>query len=188
MTRNQIHRQDRRNATIPERTPRLRLKAKAPRTGYVDGAWWPHGDSLTTELPDLLAVLSVRLGPVDRVLYNVGEWSATPSRLVIGNRAIHLDGYRHQPPNSIEILGVDRSRITLLVVPPATDADKAHAAMMAAAAAENAATVSDLLGIDLPDREIRSQRSGTDQARWESDGGSASQPALLPASGASTRS
>jgi Family of unknown function (DUF5994) len=25
----------------PENTPRLRLKPKAPPTGYVDGAWWP---------------------------------------------------------------------------------------------------------------------------------------------------
>ena len=42
----------------PENTPRLRLKRKAPRTGYVDGAWWPHSDDLAAELPDLLAVLS----------------------------------------------------------------------------------------------------------------------------------
>ncbi|EUA14764.1 hypothetical protein I546_0711 [Mycobacterium kansasii 732] len=43
------------------------MKPKAPTTGYVDGAWWPHGDDLPIELPDLLAVLSVRLGPIDRV-------------------------------------------------------------------------------------------------------------------------
>ncbi len=40
-------------------TPRLRLKPKAPQSGYVDGAWWPYSDDLTAELPDLLAVLSV---------------------------------------------------------------------------------------------------------------------------------
>jgi Family of unknown function (DUF5994) len=51
---------DRRHAG-PENTPRLRLKRKAPITGYVDGPWWPHSDDLPTELPDLLAVLSVRL-------------------------------------------------------------------------------------------------------------------------------
>ena len=59
----------------PEHTPRLRLKPKAPRTGYVDGAWWPHSDDLKAQLPDLLAVLSVRLGPIDRVLFNVNEWA-----------------------------------------------------------------------------------------------------------------
>jgi hypothetical protein len=57
--------------TPPKNTPRLRLKPKAPATGYVDGAWWPHSDDLPIELPDLLAVLSVRLGPIDRVIYKL---------------------------------------------------------------------------------------------------------------------
>ena len=64
-----------RHPTPPEHTPRLRLKPKAPHTGYVDGAWWPHSDDLTAELPDLLAVLSVRLGPIDRVLFKLTDWS-----------------------------------------------------------------------------------------------------------------
>ena len=59
--------------TPPDYTPRLRLKPKAERTGHVDGAWWPWSDDLTKELPDLLAVLSVRLGPIERVMYNLGE-------------------------------------------------------------------------------------------------------------------
>nr|WP_269770356.1 MULTISPECIES: DUF5994 family protein [Mycobacterium] len=52
----------------PLRTPRSRLKPKAHQSGYVDGAWWPRSDDLSAELPDLLAVLSVRLGRIDRVL------------------------------------------------------------------------------------------------------------------------
>ncbi|WP_410639151.1 DUF5994 family protein [Amycolatopsis sp. lyj-346] len=43
-------------------SPRLRLKPKAPTTGYVDGAWWPTSRDLTAELPPILAVLAVRLG------------------------------------------------------------------------------------------------------------------------------
>jgi hypothetical protein len=31
-------------ATQDLSTPRLRLKRKAPITGYVDGAWWPRSD------------------------------------------------------------------------------------------------------------------------------------------------
>jgi hypothetical protein len=58
-----------RHPTPPDYTPRLRLKPKAPRSGYVDGAWWPYSNDLLKELPDLLAVLSVRLGPIERVLY-----------------------------------------------------------------------------------------------------------------------
>jgi Family of unknown function (DUF5994) len=63
-----------RKPTPPQHTPRLRLKPRAPTSGYVDGAWWPNSDDLPTELPDLLAVLSVRLGPIDRVIYNLAEW------------------------------------------------------------------------------------------------------------------
>ena len=80
-----------RHYTPPEHTPRLRLKPKAPQSGHVDGAWWPHSDDLAAELPDLLAVLSVRLGRIDRVLYNVNEWAKPPSRkLETGGRLVRL--------------------------------------------------------------------------------------------------
>lgn len=171
MTRNQKN-HDGRNASAVVHTPRLRLKAKAPQSGYVDGAWWPHTDDLLTELPDLLAVLSVRLGTIDRVLYNSGEWTISSGKLAIGDRAIRLDGYRNQPPNSIEVLGLNGSRITLLVVPPGTDPLDAHTTMMAAASVQNAATVDDLLKVNQP------PWAGTEQDRWESDGGSSGKPAL----------
>ena len=119
-----------RHSTPPEHTPRLRLKPKAPQGGYVDGAWWPHSDDLTTELPDLLAVLSVRLGRIDRVRYKFSDWEKAPAELATGGHPVHLDGYRLQPPNTVEVLGVDRNRIVLLVVPPHTDADRAHASMI----------------------------------------------------------
>ena len=176
-----------RTSTVP--TPRLRLKAKAPQTGYVDGAWWPHSDALSTELPDLLAVLSVRLGPIDRVLYRVGEWSSpAASSLAFGERSVRLDGYRHQPPHSVEILGLNRRRITLLVVPPGADPDDAHAVMMAAAFPQDASTVSDLLMSNSRDQETRLPRAGADQERWESDGGTSRTPTLVGLSGMSTRS
>ncbi len=134
-----------RHPTPPDYTPRLRSKPKAERTGYVDGAWWPWSDDLTKELPDLLAVLSVRLGPIERVLYNLGEWSTAPRKAMVGERMVRLDGYRHQPINTLEILGVSRGRILLLVVPPATDPNQAHATMMAAAVPNDDSSVEGLL-------------------------------------------
>ena len=159
-----------RHPTPPEHTPRLRLKPKAPHTGYVDGAWWPRSDDLTTELPDLLAVLSVRLGPMDRVLYKLTDWAKAPAKLTTGGRVVKLDGYRLQPPNTVEVLGVNRNRIVVLVVPPHTDPDRAHATMMAAAAPDNDSTVDGLLMISLRDRESRTQRAAAQQ-RWDSEGG-----------------
>jgi len=134
-----------RHPTPPDYTPRLRLKPKAEPTGYVDGAWWPWSDDLLKELPDLLAVLSVRLGPIERVLYNLSEWSTAPRKAMVGERMVRLDGYRHQPINTLEILGVSRGRILLLVVPPATDPDRAHATMMAAAGPNDHSSVEGLL-------------------------------------------
>lgn len=129
----------------PKETPRLWLKLKAPISGYVDGAWWPHSDDLPTELPDLLSVLSVRLGVVARVMYNVDEWSIAPRQLVIGGHKVRLDGYHRQPPNTLEVLDARGNRIVLLVVPARTDPDRAHSIVMAAAATDDATSVKSLL-------------------------------------------
>ena len=156
----------------PARTPRLRLKSKAPEKGYVDGAWWPSTDDLTKELPDLLAVLSVRLGRIDRVLYNLEEWAGPPAKITFDGWAVHLDGYRHQPANRIEVHGLNCSTLILLVVPPRSDPEHAHATMMAAAGRTNTSTVDDLLTISLQHKPIHTrQPTPADQQRWESEGG-----------------
>jgi hypothetical protein len=149
-----------RHNTPPEHTPRLRLKPKAPQSGYVDGAWWPRSDDLAAELPDLLAVLSVRLGRIDRVLYNLNEWAKPSAKLVTGGRRVRLDGYRRQPLNTLEVLGLNRNKIALLVVPPNTDPNEAHATLMAAAAPSNDSTVDSLLMNSARDRENSMQAVG----------------------------
>ncbi len=133
--------------TPPMHTPRLRLKPKAPQNGYVDGGWWPHSADLTAELPDLLAVLSVRLGPIGRVIYNVNEWATPPAKLETGGRTVRLNGYRRQPINTVEVLGLNRNKIILLVISPHTDSDQAHAIMMSAAGPSNVSTAESLLMI-----------------------------------------
>ncbi|MEO6794599.1 MAG: DUF5994 family protein [Mycobacterium sp.] len=159
-----------RHPTPPEHTPRLRLKPKAPQTGYVDGAWWPRSDTLTAELPDLLAVLSVRLGTISRVRYNIDEWAAAPSELVTDGRKVRLDGYQCQPVHTLEVLGASRSRIVLLVVSPLADPDQAHETMMTAAAPNNDSSVDALLVISDSERETRTQRSDAEK-QWITEGG-----------------
>lgn len=156
--------------TPPERTPRLRLKPKAPKTGYVDGAWWPRSDTLATELPDLLAVLSVRLGAIERVTYNLGEWATAPAKLVTDGRTVRLDGYQRQPANTLEVLGAGRGRIVLLVVPSRTDPDQAHGTMMTAAAPNDDSSIDALLMISDSERETRIQRTAAEE-QWVSEGG-----------------
>ena len=155
------------NSTVPSQTPRLRLKPKAPHSGFVDGAWWPHTDDLAAELPDLLAVLTVRLGRIERVLYHLNAWAVSPRRLDTGGRSVRLDGYRRQPLNTVEIIGLSRDRLTLLVVPPHTDPSDAHATMMEAAEPNNASTVDGLLVITPQDRQMRTLAARAED-RWSS--------------------
>lgn len=157
-------RPDARRRVPPRCTPRLRLKPKAPQTGYVDGAWWPHSDDLTTELPDLLAVLSVRLGAIDRLIYHLNEWAKAPAKLSAGGRLVRLDGYRRQPRNTLEVLGLHHDKLLLLVVPPGTDPDHAHSVLMAAAAPNNNSTVENLLTISAGDRTARAQKDAMQNA------------------------
>jgi hypothetical protein len=142
-----------RRQSPPEHTPRLRLKPKAPSSGYVDGAWWPHSDDLTAELPDLLAVLSVRLGRISRVLYKLNEWATAPAKLATAEGVVRLDGYRVHPVSTVEVLGLNRRKIVLLVVSPQADPDQAHAIMMTAAGPNNALTVDSLLTVSTEDQE-----------------------------------
>jgi len=153
MTLQKGHTNATRHHTPPVHTPRLRLKPKAPRSGYVDGAWWPHSDDLTAELPDLLAVLSVRLGPIDRVIYSLNEWAKAPRKLATDGRKVRLDGYRLQPVNTVEVLGRNCTKIVLLVISPRADPDQAHAIMMTAAGPDNALTVNSLLTISAEELE-----------------------------------
>ncbi len=146
------------------------LKPDAPHAGYVDGAWWPHSDDLGVELPGLLALLSERLGPVDRVLYKVSDWAKAPERLATADHSVCLDGNRLQPPNTLEVLGPDNGRVVLAVVPPHTDPERAHAMMVAAAAPDDESTVDALLMISLRERQSRNQRVAA-QERWDVEGG-----------------
>ncbi|MBB3605374.1 hypothetical protein FHT40_005058 [Mycolicibacterium sp. BK556] len=131
----------------PQHTPRLRLKPKGPLTGRVDGAWWPHSDNLEAEVPDLLAVLSVRLGPISYVLYKMTEWVKAVGKMPIGGRFVRLGGYQRQPSNTVEIQGLGGRKVVLLVVPAATDPHRAHTIMMAASVPGNASTVDELLAM-----------------------------------------
>ncbi|BBZ32390.1 DUF5994 family protein [Mycolicibacterium confluentis] len=176
MTLTNTHRHEP-NFTGPERTPRLRLKPKEASSGTVDGAWWPRSDDLSAELPDLLAVLSVRLGDIERVQYALPEWKSVPRTINTGAARVKLDGYQRQPHCTVGILGQGRQKLTLLVVPPYTDASDAHTAMMKAAEPHGTGTADELLGIGPRDRARRDGYTLAEN-RWESEGGA---PCRAPA-------
>jgi hypothetical protein len=133
-------------AIEPPRQPlRLKLKPKAPTTGYVDGAWWPRSRDLSTELPALLAVLAVRLGHTVRVSYNLTAWDVAPRRVTIDDRQVRLAGFHSQHMNIVDVIGPNGPRITLLVVPPETEQAIAHRVLMTAARRGGIDTIDGLL-------------------------------------------
>ena len=89
------------------------------------------------------------------MIYNLTEWAEAPKRLSTGGRVVRLGGYYRQPVNRIEVLGINRSKIVLLVIPAQTDPDHAHAIMMAAATREDASTIDGLLATRTQNRKSR---------------------------------
>ncbi|WP_331236977.1 DUF5994 family protein [Mycobacterium avium] len=127
----------------------------------------PRSDDLMTELPGLIAVLSIRLGAISCVMYNNTEWRITPDELLSGGRVVQLDGCHGQPPNTVEVLASKGNKLVLLVVPYHIDPDQAHGIVMAAAAPGDASNVDTLLMISVKDRESRTKRDAA-RERWDS--------------------
>jgi hypothetical protein len=151
---------------------RLGLRSDAPAPGHVDGAWWPCGDDLVAELPDLLATLRPRLGPIHRVTYHLGEWPHAPRGIDDAGRRVRLDGYRFKPAHSLDVLGVSGARIALLVVPPKTTRDAAYATIDTAAHAAIPSTVDELRTVTARAQIDRTEREAAETS-WDSEGGAA---------------
>jgi hypothetical protein len=137
--------------STPAQSLRLRLKPKGPTTGHVDGGWWPRSRDLAAEMPELAAVLSVRLGPVERVAYAMDAWDSPPRRVDVDGQRIRLEGFRSQDRDIVHLTGT-HGRISLLVIPPAAGDTAGHDAMMTAAHRDNTDSPATLL------RRVRSTR------------------------------
>lgn len=123
---------------------RLNLKPDAAATGSVDGAWWPASRDLAAELPAVMAEASTRLGPVERVAYNIGAWATVPRKLRIDDATVRMAGFHSLDPDTVQLIGA-RRRLTLLVVPPDTDEQTADSVLAAAGAGGNTDSVDALL-------------------------------------------
>ncbi|MFN3006854.1 DUF5994 family protein [Mycolicibacterium wolinskyi] len=82
----------------------------------IDGAWWPHTDSVANELPELVGVLHRRLGEIVDIRIN---WSAAEGQLdlntiVTGNK--WTVGAKARRPRLMSVAGRDTC-VKLLVVP-----------------------------------------------------------------------
>ena len=75
---------------------------------------------------------------------------AATKKMTMGRHVVRLAGYYRQPANTIELLGASREKLVLLVIPPQTEPDRAHEAMMAAATRDDATTIDGLLAPRAP--------------------------------------
>jgi Family of unknown function (DUF5994) len=157
----------------PRQTLRLKLKPKAPTTGYVDGAWWPRSRDLSAELPALLAVLAVRLGGVQRVSYNLTAWDVAPHRITVDGRSVRLGGFHSQHADTVDVIGHNEPRITLLVIPPEAMGTVAHQVLLRAGRRGNIDTIGELLTPTATTEPVpaTSDLPDTAEERWEGDGG-----------------
>jgi hypothetical protein len=89
-------------------------------------------------------VLAVRLGAVERVSFRMGDWDPAPGRTVVDGGLVHLDGFALRPVGTVDVAAATQ-RVTLLVVPPDTDPDTAHRALVAAGHRGNTDAVAELL-------------------------------------------
>jgi hypothetical protein len=156
----------------PRLTLRLKLKPKAPATGYVDGAWWPRSLDLSAELPALLAVLAVRLGRIHRVSYNLNAWDTALRYLPVEGGLVRLGGFNFQNPHTMDVFGSEGPPATLLVVPPETDEAAAHQMLMTAARRGNLDTVDELIK-SVAGGPVAPGTGSLEVSvdRWEADGG-----------------
>lgn len=154
---------------------RVRLKPKAPPTGYVDGGWWPRSRDLTAELPALAHALAIRLGRITRVAYALEAWDTPPRQITVDGNTMRLEGFHSQDQYVLHLSGSDGRRLSLLMIPPEADMGDARDAMIMAARRGNADRPVELLaaGGIVPDRTVVRLRLVSDepQSRWDTDGG-----------------
>jgi hypothetical protein len=120
---------------------RLALCGRSTLPGGIDGAWWPGCADLRTELPDLIAVLGLQIGPVRRVVYDPNTWLPAPSRIIQGTAVIAVDHYALVARDTIYLIGSHSRDAVLYVVPPSTAGTAAHRVLRAVSDATQPMTV-----------------------------------------------
>ena len=155
---------------------RLVLKPDGPVTGQVDGAWWPRSRDLAAELPDLIAGLAERIGPVEQLSYNLTAWTASPRKVTVNGSLVRLGGFRSQHPDTVDVLGAKR-RLTLLVVPPAASPKAAQRVLQQAGRAGDTGGIEELLAPCAPSP----RKAHTPQAEaTHREGGTTPTPSTRP--------
>lgn len=120
MTTGKIHGNPTRREAPSDNTPRLRLE---PTPDYLDVTWWPRSADLVAELPDLMAVLAERTGPISRIVYDRESWTDVPRQLAVGDHTVPLDPYTFELGNTMYVYSTGGDVIVLRVIAASTGED-----------------------------------------------------------------
>ncbi|MER5886710.1 DUF5994 family protein [Streptomyces sp. NPDC001941] len=104
---------------VPPLTARVRLSPPEGGPRLIDGAWWPRGNDLVTELPPLLSALPESWHPIVHVTVNALSWSPFPGHMLHEGRILQLH-HTHSPhsPDTVCLMAPGWGRWDLLLVPP----------------------------------------------------------------------
>jgi hypothetical protein len=121
------------------------MKAGDTGRGLMDGGWWPRSSDPAAEFPGLVSGLAGWVGPVSRVSYNLDAWQPVASKVSMPGGVVRFEGFHSMDADTVTVIGADRRRVSLLVVPPATAGGVARAVLRSAARNDAIATVEDIL-------------------------------------------
>lgn len=68
----------------------------------------------------LIAAVIDRLDPVRRITLNAAAWDGRPQTMTVGGRHVQLDWFGTRDTHTISLIGADRSRLDLTMIPPDT--------------------------------------------------------------------
>jgi hypothetical protein len=124
-----------------------------------DGAWWPRSTNARAELPGLILTIDLIRGQVHRLVLAGTGWDHRTRRLTVNGRVIVVDYFASQPAMLLTAICA-RSRVDLLVIPPATSREAADAAMVYAMTTGNRVAV--------PCQAVTSAPSDMSRRAWPS--------------------
>jgi hypothetical protein len=128
-----------------DRSLRLQMKPAGAALKPVAGGWWPWSDNPAAEFPALIAALGAWVGPVIRVTYHLDTWGEVARKAPVDGRMVRFEGFRTIDPHTVVVIGSDRRRVSLLVVPPGIPAGVASAVLRSVADRDSTASVADIL-------------------------------------------
>ncbi|WP_406733480.1 DUF5994 family protein [Streptomyces sp. NBC_01794] len=136
-------------AMRPSSPPQVRLSLAPYEAlpGGLDGAWWPHSHNLIDELPLLVEAME-GAGSFTRVTVGIELWPDVPHQVAVGENLVTAGWFvSGHEQNEILLCSYREGSCTLLVIPPATEADTAAWLMNTPAPVDGSNTATELLAI-----------------------------------------